>query len=269
MGTRNQKIDGRNQRGMTLVFVAASLAVLMSLMAFAIDLAWLYVAHVEAQNVADAAALAAARGIVASGYTTVQGNDFAGLAGSLSTNLAQSEGNAVAAQYTIVGIAPTVTVNAPDYTTPNNPQVTVTVSAAVPTFFIKAVSNSYATVTIRTSASAAVFNPGNAGTGLSVVGTKPWMIPNIDPNHLCVLGASGNCNCTTSRRERAVHQQYNRPNLQPRRHTFCGRWRSRSATQSDRRRSNASRLSREIFTNILRGCWQVEPRPMFRPAGRD
>ncbi len=197
MGTRSQKIDGRNQRGMTLVFVAASLAVLMSLMAFAIDLAWLYVAHVEAQNVADAAALAAARGIVASGYTTVQNNDFLGLAASLSTNLAQGEGSAVAAQYTIVGIAPNVTVNAPDYTTPNNPQVTVNVSASVPTFFIKAVSNSFATVTIQAGATAAVFNPGNAGSGLSVVGTKPWMIPNIDPNHLCVLGASGNCNCTT------------------------------------------------------------------------
>ena len=197
MRTRSEKIERQNQRGMTLIFVAVSLAVLLSLMAFAIDLAWLYVAHVEAQNVADAAALAAARGIVASGYTTVQNNDFLGIAGTLSTNLAQSEGNAVGGQYTIVGIAPTVTVNAPDYSTPNNPQVSVSVSAAVPTFFIKAVSSSFTTVTIRTSATAAVYNPGNAASGVSVVGTKPWMVPNIDPNYLCVLGVSGNCNCTT------------------------------------------------------------------------
>ncbi len=183
MRTRSQKIIRQDERGMTLVFVAASLTVLMSLMAFAIDLAWLYVAHVEAQNVADASALAAARGIVASGFTTVQGNDFLNIGRNLSTGLAQGEGKAVGAQYTVVGIAPTVTVNAPDYAILKNPTVTVNVSAAVPTFFIKAVSNSFATVTIRASAKAAVFNPGNATSGVSVVGTKPWMVPNMDPTH--------------------------------------------------------------------------------------
>ncbi|MGH9704335.1 MAG: pilus assembly protein TadG-related protein, partial [Candidatus Acidiferrales bacterium] len=177
--------------------------VLLSLMAFAIDLAWLYVAHVEAQNVADASALAAARGIVGSGFTSVQGNDFLGIGRNLSTNLAQGEGRAVGGQYTVVGVTPTVTVNAPDYSTLNNPKVTASVSAAVPTFFIKAVSSSFTTVTVRASATAAAFNPastasGSGTTGLSVVGTKPWMIPNIDPSHICFFGVSGNCTCTAA-----------------------------------------------------------------------
>ncbi len=197
MRTHSQRIVWQDQRGMTLFFVAASLAVLLSLMAFAIDLAWLYVAHVEAQNVADASALAAARGIVASGFTTVQNGDFLGIGRNLSTGLAQGEGRAVGAQYTVVGIAPTVTVNAPDYSTLNNPKVTVNVSAAVPTFFIKALSSSFGTITIGANATAAVFNPGNAASGVSVVGTKPWLVPNIDPSHICLLGVSGNCTCTS------------------------------------------------------------------------
>lgn len=50
----------RNQRGATIVFVAISLVVLLSMAALVIDLGRLYAAKQRAQNVADAAAIAAA-----------------------------------------------------------------------------------------------------------------------------------------------------------------------------------------------------------------
>jgi Flp pilus assembly protein TadG len=50
----------RNRRGVTLVFLAISITVLISMVALVVDLGQLYIAKQRAQNVADAAAIGGA-----------------------------------------------------------------------------------------------------------------------------------------------------------------------------------------------------------------
>src|SRR5712692_8164884 len=87
----------RHQRGMTLVFVAFALLVLLGIAALAVDLAALYVARNEAQRAADAAALGGAKAFVDSGFTS-------GLVTQATAqSLASQQAIAIGAQNTIAG----------------------------------------------------------------------------------------------------------------------------------------------------------------------
>src|SRR5688572_26769704 len=116
--------QSRNQRGMTLVMVAASLVMLLGAAGLAIDLVSLYVARSEAQRTADAAALAGAQSLAESGI-------FMGtLTQAQAEAIAENEAIAVAAQNGIQGDAVAITVNDVvfDWSTPTNPLVSVRVA---------------------------------------------------------------------------------------------------------------------------------------------
>jgi putative Flp pilus-assembly TadE/G-like protein len=162
--------------------------------ALAIDVVTLYVARSENQRAADAAALAGAKAIADSGFTTLQNTDpnYAAvqtLAQTMATNainamLTVSPGiNQVSGtQPTLVG-APTITFPASANPPNSNPQITVTLQVTtLPTFFAKIWGNRTATVTA--SATAEAYNPANVQsfTPIAPKGVKPWFIANNDPS---------------------------------------------------------------------------------------
>jgi Flp pilus assembly protein TadG len=189
----------RRERGATLIFVALSLALLLGVCAMAIDLAWLYLADLQAQRAADAAALAGAKTFVESNYTTAAapGAGFFSpyIADAVAQDLAKNVALAVAGQNVVAGIQLTgsnVSASVNDArATPMAPQITVTVGPiAVPTFFGK--SFGIRTVNISASATAEAYNPsGSSSLAISTAGVKPWLLPNLDP---VSLHLSMNCN---------------------------------------------------------------------------
>jgi hypothetical protein len=189
----------RQQRGTTLVFVAFSLVLLLGMCAMAIDLAWLYVAHLHAQRAADAAALAGAKAFVESNYTTAAAPGAGLFSPYISSAVAQDLGQNVAlavAQQNVVAGSQLTSNNVSVSTsispsTPMAPQITVTVGPiAVPTFFAKVFG--IKTVNVSASATAEAYNPsGSSSLAISTAGVKPWLLPNIDP---VSLHLSSNCN---------------------------------------------------------------------------
>src|SRR6202167_3418677 len=71
---RGNTFPRSRERGVTMALVAASIAVVIAMAALSIDVGTLYEASAEAQRSADAAALAAARVLSASGLTGDPGN---------------------------------------------------------------------------------------------------------------------------------------------------------------------------------------------------
>src|SRR5579864_7895285 len=65
----------RHEQGQTILLVAISMVSLLAMAALAIDIVTLYVARSEIQRAADAAALAAAKAIADSGFTTLPATD--------------------------------------------------------------------------------------------------------------------------------------------------------------------------------------------------
>lgn len=70
MATTTHTRVKKAQRGQTIILVAIALASLVAMAALAIDVVTLYSARSEAQNAADAAALAGAKSFVDTGVTT-------------------------------------------------------------------------------------------------------------------------------------------------------------------------------------------------------
>jgi hypothetical protein len=177
-----------HERGQTIILVAISLVSLLAMAALAIDIVTLYVARSEVQRAADAAALAAAKGIADSGFTTLPTGDpnYAGaqaLAKTVATNavnaILTSPGiNLINGQLPVLVAAPSF-----DFTThPGSYQVTVSLkSASLPTFFSKIWAQSAAFVTA--SATAEAYNPANLPniTPISLRSVKPWLVANVDP----------------------------------------------------------------------------------------
>jgi Putative Flp pilus-assembly TadE/G-like len=176
-----------NERGQTIILVAFSMFALLAMAAIAIDVANLYVARHEAQQAADAAALAGAKAFVTSGFTS--GNVTTATAQSMASNAALAAGQ----QLSIGGrplISSELTVS-PSTTNATNPYVTVTVARTnLQTFFAKIWGVNSAGV--RASATAEAYNPSGGTTQIQVSGVKPWLIPNCDPNHTT---APTNPNC--------------------------------------------------------------------------
>jgi hypothetical protein len=184
------------ERGQTIILVAISLVSLLAMAALAIDVVTLYVARSETQRAADAAALAAAKAIADSGFTTLSPTD-PNLTNGNGLKLAQSMAtNAINALLTanplinqvsgttpaLVG-TPTIAFPALANPTNSNPQITVTLQVTtLPTFFAKIWGNRAATVTA--SATAEAYNPANVQnfTPIAPKGVKPWLIANQDPS---------------------------------------------------------------------------------------
>jgi len=193
------------QAGITMLLVAMAMVAIIAMAALSIDVVTLYLARMEAQRSADAAALAAARVISLSGMTGDPGNasgSWGATCGGSSSPATQAA-VASATENVIGAITPTVTVNYFTVgTSPTsdcsglpaafgvNPLVTAQVTRSnLPTFFSRMWGNAGNTVTA--SATAEAFNASNsANIGNGPTGTitpveprcvKPWFIPNKDP----------------------------------------------------------------------------------------
>src|SRR5947209_17260021 len=135
----------RDQRGVTLILVALSMIGILAMAALSIDVITLYLARLEAQRSADAAALAAARIISISGITgtadpSTDPASWALICGP--SGIATQAAQAVGRQNAVGSLASTVTVKYatsagtdPDCSTPGavfgvNPMVTVQVQRA-------------------------------------------------------------------------------------------------------------------------------------------
>jgi Flp pilus assembly protein TadG len=202
-----------NQRGVTIALVAISMVVIIGMAALSIDVGTLYQAKAEAQRAADAAALAAARVISTSGITGDPNNSSgqwqaicgaAGTATLAATSVAQTPGNligrvpasTVQVRYGTGGTAPDCsTLAGPGLAFSVNPTVTVKVQQAnLPTFFARVFSllagGTSSNSGVSATATAEVYNPsgsGALGSGIVVPVqprcVKPWIIPNVDPQH--------------------------------------------------------------------------------------
>jgi hypothetical protein len=180
-----------HERGQTILLVAISLVSLLAMAALAIDIVTLYVARSEIQRAADATALAAAKGIADSGFTTLPAIDTNYLAAqSLAQTMAVKAVNSMVTTPAInlVGGQLPVLVGSPsfDFTThPGSYQVTVSLkSASLPTFFSKIWARGAANVTA--SATAEAYNPANLTpmTPIALRSVKPWLVANADPKQL-------------------------------------------------------------------------------------
>ena len=207
-----------DQRGITIILVAISMVGILAMAALSIDVITLYLARLEAQRSADAAALTAARIISISGLTgdPTDASDSWEQICAGETSPASQAAHAVASQNTVAGsTATTITVN---YSAGNakpredctrihqafgvNPMVTVQVTrTALPTIFARmwgAPTNG-----VTATAMAEAFNPSNSGnvgntdtdaiTPVQPRCVKPWIVPNRDPGNPAGC-APGACN---------------------------------------------------------------------------
>jgi Flp pilus assembly protein TadG len=177
-----------NERGQTILLVAISLVSLLGMAALAIDIVTLYAARSEIQRAADAAALAGAKAIADSGFTTLPTTDpnysnAQALALLMATNsinavtLATPPINLVAGMQPLEPLPPSV-----DWSHQGNPRITVTLERSnLPTFFSKIWGTSAAKVTATATAEA--YNPANSATitPIAPLSVKPWLVANADP----------------------------------------------------------------------------------------
>lgn len=163
-----------------LLFVVGAMA------ALAIDLVTIYTARSEAQQVADAAALAGARVLANSGMTSSDPTDtiLASNAESLATTVATQ----VASQNKIAGGTATVTItyNTGALDFQRNPHITVQVTKTdLPTYFSRIWGSTAAGV--KATATAEAYNPSGlnnvvgAAPPVAPACVKPWLLPNLDP----------------------------------------------------------------------------------------
>lgn len=193
------------QAGVTMLLVALAMVAIIAMAALSIDVVTLYLARMEAQRSADAAALAAARVIALSGLTGDPGDSsgsWALICGGTASpatlaGVAAAEQNVIGAitpsvliTYSTVGTSPAPNCSGLPAAFGVNPLVTAQVTRSnLPTFFSRIWGNAGNTVTAAATAEA--FNASNSGNiGNGPTGTitpvqprcvKPWIIPNKDP----------------------------------------------------------------------------------------
>ena len=188
---------------MTILLVAIAMVGIIAMAALSIDVVELYLARMEAQRAADAAAIAGARILSLTGVTGDPDNTLGGLstppwptACTLATQVAQAVANqnnvggAAAATATVTFLyngAATDCNIAPGAAFAVNPQVQVqVVRNGLPTLFSRMWGRS--TNSVSATATAEAFNPSNSGSfapsGSVVPVTprcvKPWIMPNRD-----------------------------------------------------------------------------------------
>jgi Putative Flp pilus-assembly TadE/G-like len=184
------------ERGISLVLVAFGMTMFIAAAAFAIDLASLYVGKSEAQRAADAAALAGARQIVASG--AISGT----LTGNTCPTALQTEAIAAGNQNLVGGQSPGITASnvACDFSRAGDPLVTVSFTATSPVFFIKYFGSTYNSNNVSATATAEAYDPSGATTGPTFCSgcLKPFLVPNCDYTHLLTAGGNSNCPLDTA-----------------------------------------------------------------------
>jgi len=185
----------KRERGVTILLIAVCLAALLAMAALAIDVVTLYVARIEAQRAADAAALAGARMLASSGYTSSSGSfnksDICQSSGPGAAAAANMQAEAAATQNFVAGQPAsvlTISCNWGNLDTTNgnymDPQITVTVQRTnIPTFFARIWGRTASSVSASSTAEA--YNPSGSPSQIpiSVSGVKPWLIPNCDPTN--------------------------------------------------------------------------------------
>lgn len=186
------------ERGASLVLVAVSLVALLAASSLALDLGMLYVARNQAQQAADAAALAGASALANSGCTVAVGGCVAG--GSQESQ-ATTQAESVGSQNAVMG-EPADIQNSDvsfHYPSPEDPEVTVTVQRtvargnAVPTILARIFGVDAVNVVAKATAEA--FNPGGQGAPVGYGCVAPFLVPNCDPDHLNVPGGNVNSAC--------------------------------------------------------------------------
>jgi hypothetical protein len=207
-----------DERGVTIILVAFSMVGILAMAVLSIDVVTLYLARLEAQRSADAAALTAARMISIYGLTGDPNNtSWDQLCGAGESSPASLAARAVAFQNTVGGIsATTVMVKYSAGTTSSescsglpaafgvNPMVTVQVTrTGMPTLFSRMWRSP--SQSVSATATAEAFNPSNTGTVGNSTPTfitpvqprcaKPWIVPNLDPGNPGTCTAGGPTTC--------------------------------------------------------------------------
>lgn len=154
----------KDEKGVSLAFVAMSMVVLLGFAALAIDVGMLYTAKGQAQNAADSGALAGAGNLLVSPNDDVDAKNVAVQYANTHTIV----NDPVAITPSNVDVTLT-TGTCPAVPIANGPCVTVTVGHTVPTFFARILG--FDTVYIEADATAIV-GPANQTACL-----KPWIIP--------------------------------------------------------------------------------------------
>jgi len=157
--------------------VAVGMFALLSVAILTLDVVNLYLAGNQAQKGADAAALAGAAVLSASGttwYSPVTLNSVC----NGSTRDADTRAQAVAAQNLIAGLPPTTVTTACTATAAFNPQIQVTVTrTGIPAFLAGMFGRS--TNSVTATALAEAYNPQNPSGGyppIAIYGVKPWAV---------------------------------------------------------------------------------------------
>lgn len=183
----------RCDQGFVIILVAVfMLFVVGAMAALSIDVVTFYTARSEAQLAADAGALAGARVLANSGATSYSDGTMLtaaqALAAPVATQVAMS--NTVGGQTLPAGQIQVSFTNSSCPASegePNNPCVTVQVTAHLPVFFARIWGSTQ--VTIAATATAEAFNPSGLANGattsvpipIAPSCVKPWLLPNLDP----------------------------------------------------------------------------------------
>lgn len=193
MSLRKTLNRNKHEQGQTIVLVAVSLFAVLSMAALAIDVTTLYVASTEAQQGADAAALAGAKAFVTSGYTSYPpGFGITDWVCNGSNGLADYAAQSALATNTVAGVSPTMTTSC-DFSHPENPRITVRVQrSTLPVFFARIWGATGPTVS--STATAETYNPSGGSVPIQSAGVKPWLLPNCNP--FSTSNAAGNSNCS-------------------------------------------------------------------------
>lgn len=161
-----------------MFLIVSALFFIILMAGLGIDLAALYVNRTEAQRSADAGALAGATYFVTSSCTSTTSG-----CSSVQTQ-ATNEAVSATQQNLVGGSAPTVNPSSDvtfNWTPVNDPRITVTVHKTVPTFFMAIWG--WSTVNVSAKATAEAYRPGADGPAVGSMCLKPWIFPNVDPNH--------------------------------------------------------------------------------------
>ncbi|HET7215932.1 MAG TPA: pilus assembly protein TadG-related protein [Terriglobia bacterium] len=178
------------ETGSILLMVAFSMVVLLGVSALAIDLVNFYLARNQAQRAADSAALAGAYAFIQSGCLT-----GGCTSGGQQETLGQQYAEASGAQNYVAGQIASIQNSdiSFSYPSPQEPQITVVVRRAVPTFFAKIFGIQAANV--DATATAEAYTPGGSGSGSQgfyASCIKPFLVPDCDPTH----DDMNNANCS-------------------------------------------------------------------------
>lgn len=181
-----------------MILVAFMLVALLGAASLALDLGMLYVARSQAQQAADAAALAGADALANSGCITAA---YGCVAGGAQETQASLQAETVGAQNYVMGQAADIRNSdvSFQYPNPEEPEITVTVQRtvargnAVPTLMARVFGVDAVNVVARATAEA--YNPTGGTVPVGYGCVAPFLVPNCDPDHLNIPGGNVNTSC--------------------------------------------------------------------------